>query len=229
MRRYRIRRRRAFALALVPATMISMGLSQGSPAADDQEATVNAPASVRIGDATVVKGEFPGAGNAEVAILSRPAGEDAFRRVATSQTGTGGRWAERVKPRRTGDWRARLVSPPAGDPLATEPAVDSESDTERIRVRSLTKVKPAKRDVVAGNEVEIHGRVLPAGQREVIVEVGGDRKRVRADRTGRFDVDFRPSSAGSYSVRAIAKKNKEAGGSKDSGGKLTAYRYANAS
>jgi rare lipoprotein A len=229
MRRRRIRRRRAFALALVPATMIAMGWGQASPAAETRKATVDAPQSVRIGDGIRIKGEFPDARNAEVAILHRAAGSGEFKRVDSSRTGSRGRWSKRVKPRSTGNWRARLVSPPGPDPLASEPAIDSESDAERIRVRSLTKVKPTDRDVVAGNKVEIRGRVRPAGQRDVVVEIGGETKRTRADRRGRFQVGWRPPSAGSYKVRAEAKRNKEAGGSKDSGGKVTAYRWAQAS
>jgi rare lipoprotein A len=209
--------------------MIPMGWGQASPAADTHKATVDAPASVRIGDGTNLKGEFPGSQDAEVAILNRSAGEGSYQRVGTAHTGASGRWSARVKPRSTGNWRARLVSTPAPDPLANEPTVDSESDTELIRVRSVTKVKPSDRDIVAGKEVEIRGRVQPAGQRDVVVEVGGDTKRAHADRNGRFEVDWKPSAAGSYSVHATAKKNNEASGSKDSGGKITAYRYAQAS
>lgn len=79
MRRHRIRRRRALALALVPATMISMGWGQASVAASQEgdsarKATVRAKASVRFGDRTKLRGEFPGAANADVAILHRKAG-----------------------------------------------------------------------------------------------------------------------------------------------------------
>jgi len=229
MRKKRIRRRRAFALALLPATIISMGWGQSSPAADERRATVDAPASVRIGDGIRIKGEFPDASHAEVAILHRKAGENSYKRVDGTRTGAGGRWSERVRPRSTGDWRARLATTPAPDTLASQSTVDSESDSELIRVRSKTKVKPADRDVVAGREVEIRGRVRPAGQRDVVIEINGDTKRTRANKRGRFEVDYRPSSAGSYRVRAEAKRNREAGGSKDSGGKITAYRYAQAS
>jgi rare lipoprotein A (peptidoglycan hydrolase) len=229
MRRQRIRRRRAFALALVPAAMIPMGWGQASPAAEDRRATVDAPASVRIGDATHIKGEFPDSSNAEVAILNRSAGENGYKRVGTAHTGAGGRWSARVKPRRTGDWRARLVSPAATNPLADGPTPDAESGTEVIRVRSLTKVAPAKRDVVAGKETEIRGRVLPAGQRDVTVQIGGQTKHAHADKKGRFQVDWKAPGAGDYKVRATAKRNKDASGSKDSGGHVTAYRYAQAS
>jgi rare lipoprotein A (peptidoglycan hydrolase) len=229
MRRQRIRRRRAFALALVPAVMIPMGWGQSSPAADERRATVDAPDSVRIGDATTIRGEFPDSANAEVAILTRAAGENRYKRVDSAQTGAGGSWSARVKPRRTGDWRARLVTPPSGDILTGAAAPDSESDSELIRVRSKTKVVPSKRDVVAGREIEIRGRVAPAGQRDVVVEVGGQTKRTRADKEGRFEVDWRAPGTGNYRVRATAKRNKHAGGSKDSGGRVTAYRYAQAS
>jgi rare lipoprotein A len=230
MRKRRLnRRRRAFALALLPAMMIPMGWGQTSPAADVNRATVDAPASVRIGDATRLKGEFPDANNAEVAILNRAAGEKGYQRVGTTHTGAGGRWSARVKPRRTGDWRARLVSPPAADALAGSAAPDTESGSELIRVRSVTKVAPSKRDVIAGREVEIHGRVAPAGQRDVVVEIGGQTKRTHADKKGRFQVDWKAPGTGNYSVRATAKRNKYASGSKDSGGHVTAYRYAQAS
>ena len=208
--------------------MISMGWGQASPAAEERRATVDAPASVRIGEATRIKGEFPDARNAEVAILHRSAGENGYKRVGTARTGAGGRWSARVKPRRTGDWRAKLVSP-VPNTLSGEPAPDSESGSERIRVRSLTKVAPSKRDVVAGREVEIRGRVLPAGQRDVVVEIGGQTKRAHANRKGRFQVNWKAPGAGNYKVRARAKRNKDASGSKDSGGRVTAYRYAQAS
>ncbi len=206
-----------------------MGWGSASPAAEDRKATVDAPASVRIGDATTLKGEFPDSGNAEVAILNRSAGENGYKRVGTAQTGAGGAWSARVKPRRTGDWRARLVAPATADQLADAPAPDSESDTELIRVKSVTKVAPSKRDIVAGKSIAIRGRVAPAGQRDVIVEVGGQTKRARADRDGRFKVDWKAPGAGNYNVRATAKRNKYASGSKDSGGHVTAYRYAQAS
>ncbi|MDX6586071.1 MAG: rare lipoprotein [Solirubrobacterales bacterium] len=209
--------------------MIPTGWGSASPAADEKKATVDAPASVRIGNATTIKGEFPDSGNAEVAILHRPAGDNGFKRVGSAQTGAGGRWSARVKPRHTGDWRARLVAPPTGDALTGAPAPDSESDTELIRVRSVTKVAPAKRDVVTGTGVEIHGRVAPAGQRDVVVEIGGQTKRAHADKKGRFNVDWKAPGAGNYNVRATAKRNKDASGSKDSGGHITAYRYAQAS
>ena len=206
-----------------------MGWGQASPAADTNRATVEAPATVRIGDRITLKGEFPDASHAEVAILHRAARENAYKRVDSTRTGAGGRWSKRVKPRRTGDWRARLTSPPAPDALTGDRTMDSQSDAELIRVKSKTRVKPADRDVVAGREVEIRGRVLPAGQRDVIVEVDGDTKRTRANKRGRFEVDFRPSKAGKYSVHARAKRNRDAIGSKDSGGRFTAYRYAQAS
>ncbi len=206
-----------------------MGWGSASPAADDRRATVDAPASVRIGNATTLKGEFPDAEDAEVAILSRAAGDNGYKRVGTARTGAGGRWSARVKPRRTGDWRARLVAPPTGDALADAPVPDSESDTELIRVRSVTKVAPSKRDVVAGTNVEIRGRVAPAGQRDVVVQVGGQTKRAHADKNGRFKIDWKAPGAGNYNVRATAKRNKHASGSKDSGGHVTAYRYAQAS
>jgi rare lipoprotein A (peptidoglycan hydrolase) len=59
--------------------------------------------------------------------------------------------------------------------------------------------------------------------------VGGQTKRAHADKKGRFEVDWKAPGAGKYNVRATAKRNKYASGSKDSGGRVTAYRYAQAS
>jgi hypothetical protein len=213
-------------LAAVPAAVITMGWSaHGSPAADPRKASVNAPAKVKVGEATKLRGQFPDANKAEVAILYRDTRDRSFKRVGTTRTGAGGRWKARVKPRRSGTWRARLVAPAT---LAS-PTADTESNGEFIRVRSKTKVKPQTRDVVAGREIEIRGRVAPAGQRQVTVTVGGQKKRTRTDKKGRFEVDWKPSSAGRYKVRAQAKRNKYASGSNDSGGRVTAYRYAQAS
>ncbi|HYH60815.1 MAG TPA: septal ring lytic transglycosylase RlpA family protein [Solirubrobacterales bacterium] len=208
-------------------------MGQASPAASQEDesarqATVQAKPSVRFGDRTKLRGEFPDSPDAEVAILHREAGEGSFRRVDSARTGPGGGWSARIKPRRTGDWRAELASAPA-DPLTDEVTPDSTSDTERIRVRSVTKVTAANRDVISGEGTEIRGKVLPAGQRDVIVKVGGQTKRAHADKNGRFEVDWKAPGTGKFEVRAQAKTNKDASGSKDSGGSITAYRWAEAS
>ena len=232
MRRHRIRRRRALALAILPATMISIGWGQASPAVSQEDesarqATVSAKPSVRFGDRAKLRGEFPDAPNSQVAILHREAGEGSFRRVDSARTGAGGSWSARVKPRHTGDWRAELSAPVA--PLEDEVTPDGTSNTERIRVRSITKVAPAKRDVISGNGTEIRGKVLPAGQRDVIVRIGNQTRRAHADRNGRFQVKWEAPGTGNYRVRAQAKSNNDASGSKDSGGSITAYRWAEAS
>ena len=231
MRRRRIRRKRALALALLPATMISAGWAVPTSIGQEvsQKATARAESTVRFGDAATIRGEFPDSGDAEVAILHRAARDDGFRRVGTAHTNARGGWSARIKPRRSGDWRAEIAAAPAPDPLATAPARDTESNTERIRVRSATKVVPTKRDVVAGQAVVLRGRVLPAGQRDVIVELGNRDRRVRTDKEGRYEVKLDAPAAGEYRVRATAKDNRDAGGSKDSGGKVTTYRYALAS
>lgn len=229
-RRRRIQRSRALAAALLPFTALSIGLGQASGApAEQRKATVSAPGSVRIGDAATLRGEFPGAGNAQVSIRHRQAGESNFKRAGTTRTGGAGRWKARVKPRRSGVWRAELVSQPQEDPLSDERAPDSTSDPKVIRVQSITRVQPAKRDVVAGQKFEIRGRVFPEGQRQVVVTLEGKSKRTRTNKGGRYEVDWKVPYAGDYKVKAKAKGNRDATGSKDSGGKLTAYRYALAS
>lgn len=228
----RIRRRRALIIALLPVTGLATGWTHASPAASDEsagKASVEAEGSVRFGDRVRLRGEFPGSADAEVAVLHRSDREGSFRRVASARTGPGGRWTARIKPRRTGDWRAQLASGSPADALAGSAARDTISNSERIRVRSVTTVTPSKRDVIAGSRVEIRGRVLPAGQRDVFVDVGGRTERAHADKDGRFAVNWQAPGTGTYRVRAEARKNRDASGSKDAGGNITAYRYAQAS
>lgn len=134
-----------------------------------------------------------------------------------------------MKPRRTGHWRAELTTDPVAGPLSDEGAPDSTSNTKKIRVRSVLKVAPAKRDVVSGRSTKIRGQALPAGQRDVVVKIGGQTKRTRTDRNGRFSLSWKAPSAGKHRVRAQARSNRDASGSKDAGGSITAYRYAEAS
>jgi rare lipoprotein A (peptidoglycan hydrolase) len=237
MRRSRIRRRRALAALLVPAAALTIGSAISSAQVERQAAFDSGKASVRYGDKVVLRGQFPGAPNAAVTIVHRRAGAKHFHPVMQTRTNDRGRWRVRVRPRGTGLWRARLsnaprTAEPSDDSLLegeTAPtAVDSESNRKRVAVRSITRAR-AKNHAVAGRSVRIKGRVRPGGRRKVVVTAGGERMRTRTDRRGRFDVNWRPNSTGTYRVKAKARGNREAKGSSDGAGKVTVYRHASAS
>jgi hypothetical protein len=233
MRRFRIRRRRALALALVPAAALTIGSTSLSAAAEQRQAAIDpAKSSVRFGDRVTLRGEFPGAPGAPVAIEFRAAGRDSYRQVATTRTDSSSRWTAKVKPRGTGLWRARLTgaqrTATSSDPLADPATVDLESDARRVNVRSVTRLR-AKDYAIAGRSLRVSGRVRPGGRRKVVVKVGGQSINTRTNGRGRFNVSWQAGSAGTRSVKARAGNNSAASGSRDSAGKVTVYRYAQAS
>jgi hypothetical protein len=234
MRRFRIRRRRALAIALVPAAALTIGsITQGAAAEQRQAAIDPAKKSVRFGDRVTLRGSFPGAPGQAVSIRHRGANGKRFRQVATTRTNENSRWKARVKPRRTGMWRARLAHAPRtdqdGDSLLEQPVgVDAETRAKRVRVRSVTRVR-AKNHAIVGDNVRVRGRVKPGGRRKVVVELGGKDVTTRTDSRGRFDAKLRAGSTGTRKLKAEARGNAKASGSRDSGGKVTVYRKAQAS
>ena len=127
MRRFRIRRRRALAIALVPVAALTIGSTTLGVASEQRQAAIDpAKSSVRFGDRVTLRGEFPGAPGAEVTIEFRGAGQGGYRQVATARTDEGSRWTAAVRPRWTGLWRARLRSAQrtaeSGEALTDQPA-----------------------------------------------------------------------------------------------------------
>jgi rare lipoprotein A (peptidoglycan hydrolase) len=234
MRRFRIRRRRALALALVPAAALTIGSTTLSAAAEPRQAAIDpAKSSVRFGERVTLRGEFPGAPGAPVAIEFRAAGRKAYRQVATTRTDEASRWTAKVKPRGSGLWRARLTGTPpratdTGDPLEAPAPVDGQSDAKRVNVRSVTTAS-ARNFAIAGRSLRVSGKVKPGGKRKAVVEVGGQSIRTRTNRRGEFSVKWHAGSAGTRTVTARAGANSVAKGSRDSAGKVTVYRHAQAS
>jgi rare lipoprotein A len=234
MRRFRIRRRRALALALVPAAALTIG-SQTTNAAPTERRAAIAPAkaAVPFGERVTLRGHFPSAPRRQVAIQYRAAGAEKFRQVATTRTNENSRWTARVKPKGTGMWRARLSTAPRspsgdGELLESAQTIDSETGAKRVRVRAVLDVR-AKNHAIVGRGVKIKGKVKPGGSRKVVVNVGSKQMKTRADGKGRFDVRWRAGSTGTYRVSADARGNARATGASARGGKMTVYRTASAS
>lgn len=244
MRRFRMRRRRVAAGALLPlAALITTTAFADAPASTGENARIDASSrSVAFGEGVTLRGVFPGAHKASIEIRHRARGAKVWRIVGRARTGARGRYSVRVKPRRNGYWRAGLsgtATPhaaltggePAGDPAAaSSSAIDSGTGTERISVRSRTVAAVSDRHTLAGRTVKVRGMVTPAGaERRVVVQIGNAREVTRAGRNGKFDVAWRAPGTGTYPVRVRARSNRVATGSHDSAGRITVYRPAAAS
>lgn len=236
-RRLRMRRRRlaAGALAAIAAVTATTAAAEPPERAGDPARIDVSSKSVAIGDRVTLRGRFPGAERAAIEIRQRPAGSARWRRVTGARTNADGRYEVRVKPRRTGRWQARLAAEPASlstvaQAAAQPPAVDRDTGTEPVSVRSRTKTKVRGRDAVVGRKVVVRGKVTPAGaERRVVVRIGKHSRTTSAGRNGRFSVRWSAPSTGSYPVRVRAHTNRHATGSRDRAGRVTAYRPATAS
>ncbi len=236
MRRFRLRRRRAASLALLPAfiaTLIAMPTATAAIGAEARQANIKpAKGTVTYGQRLVLRGTFPNSPNAGVEVLHRAAGKP-FRKVATTRTGPDGGYAVRVKPRSSGHWRARLASTQRSTQAASAgqapAAADTTSNSRRVRVRSLTSAKVSDKHTLAGGKIKIKGLVRPGGVRKIKVRTGNTTLNTRTSRHGRFSVRFKPRRTGLYTVRVRAIGNPVASKSTGRAGKVTVYRKAMAS
>jgi rare lipoprotein A len=242
MRRFRLRRRRLATAGLLGLTAIYAVSALAEPAPAGQSARLDAEdRNVAFGEGVTLRGAFPGAANAPIEILHRAKGAQGWEAVASARTRANGRYSARVKPRRIGFWRAELSSaqapgsapepdPQAGEPAPASSAADTGTDAERINVRSRTATRIAGRHARAGETVKVRGKVRPAGaKRRVVVEIGDAHEVTTARRDGRFELGWRAPDAGIYRIAVRARSNRLATGSRESAGKVTAYRSATAS
>lgn len=234
MRRFRLRRRRAIAAALLPLAALTT-TSALAEAPGERSAYIDASThSVSIGDSVRLNGSFPGASKAPIEIRHRALGSSSWRTIARDRTGAAGRYSAEVKPRSSGFWRAELITE-AGTAEAQATAgdlaeVDSGTETERVGVRSRVETEISGRHALVGRDVEVSGRVTPAGAaRRVVVKIGNATETTQAGRSGKFSVDWKAPSTGSYAVQVRARSNRTATGSRDRAGSITAYRQALAS
>jgi len=231
MRRIRVGRVLAM-LTLVPAA--ALAVSAPSFGGTERAAHMDAgKQQVGFGKRVTLRGKFPDAPNTAIEIRFKRAGADAFRTVRTTKTGPRGGYNVRVKPRSTGHWRAEVASPQdlrVGEGQLAPGGIDLETGTQRIRVKSKTKARLARANVVRGAKARVKGRVLPATRgRKIVVRVGGKRYTTRTNAKGRFSRAFRVNAPGTKKVRVEAKGDRRAAGSKDRAGKVTGFRPAAAS
>jgi hypothetical protein len=216
----RRRRRRLSALALLPlaATTATAGVAlAATDAATAPTAEISADrGAVRYGKAVRLSGTVPGGTPGTVGISFRRDGSDRWSHARGTKTDESGAYSTRVKPPASGFFRAQSEG---GQPSSEVP----------VRVRSVAKVR-VKRHVVVGDRVKISGRVKPAsaGRRVEIKLPGGDES-ARTRSGGRFKERWRPRSTGNGKVRAVARGDRLAAGSRSRARKVTVYRPASAS
>ena len=216
----RRRRRRLSALALLPlaATTATAGVAlAATEAAIAPSAEISADRGVvRYGKAVRLSGTVPGGPAAGVRISFRREGSDRWRDSRGTRTDESGSYSTRVKPPASGYFRAHAEG---GQPSSEVP----------VRVRSVTKVR-VKRHIVVGDRVKVSGRVRPASAgRRVEVKLRGRDKSVRTRSGGRFKRSWKPRSTGNGKVRAVARGDRLAAGSRSRARKVTVYRPASAS
>ena len=216
----RSRRRRLSALALLPlaATTATASIAlAATEVATAPTAEISADrGAVRYGKAVRLSGTVPGGAAAKVRISFRRDGTDRWRDARGIETDESGSYSTRVKPPASGYFRAR---PEGGQPSSEIP----------VRVRSVTKVR-VKRHVVVGDRVKISGRVRPASAGRVVeIKLPGADRSARTRSGGRFKQRWKPRSTGNGKVRAVARGDRLAAGSRSRARKVTVYRPASAS
>ena len=234
-RRNRIIRRRAAALALASASLGIGGAGFGTvtAAASGGSAALNASDN-RVGpnERVTLAGRFPTpratgapasgddstAGHKQrIRIEFRRLGSQRWRHAERSHTGRSGRFRERVAVNRSGRFRA--VS-----------ADGRSTGGELVVVHSRTSARIGNEDPKLGEKVTVRGRVTPGGSRRPVkVDLGGKTLTTRTRTNGTFKLRWKPSQAGSQTVRVRAEGDKIATGSFDRAGRVTAFRPAGAS
>lgn len=238
MRRFRQRRRRAIAAALLPfAALTTTSALAEAPAGRSAQIEASSR-SVGFGDSLRLHGSFPGASNAPIEIRHRALGSQAWRIVSLDRTGASGRYAVAVKPRSSGFWRAQLAPEITTQGAASDEApasggaasVDPGTGAERVAVRSRIEAKVSRRQALVGRAVEVSGRVGPSGAaRRVVVRIGDATETTTTGRDGRFEVEWKAPGTGRYPVEVRARSNRIATASRATPGAVTVYRPALAS
>jgi len=231
MRRFRNRRRRFAALALLPVAAFMM-ISTGATASPTPTPSGLDASNNRVGpnEKVTLSGRFavprPGPGNTDagqrdavqgVRIQFRALGADNWHDARRTETGLGGRFSERIGVSRSGRFRA----------------ISSDGRTtgaKLIRVKSRTQARVSTKNAKVGDKVTIKGHVAPgAAGRKVTVRVGGETIHTRTGASGRFRAAWSAGAAGDYVVRVRADGDRIAAGSGQKAGKVTVFRGAIAS
>jgi hypothetical protein len=231
MKRFRIWRRRAAALALAPVTVAAISTTGIAGAAKDDTALDASRNKVGPNGKVTLEGHFrqqrttaapiggtsPTAGKQAIRIQFKALGAKSWQNARRSETGRKGGFSARVKVERSGRFRA------VSSDGRTTPA-------ERVEMKSRTRASLKGKNLKVGEKVKIRGRVVPGGtRRKLTVLVGKKTIETKTRRNGTFSAKWKADKVGSKTIRVRAGSNKVATGSGDKAGKVNVFRPAHAS
>lgn len=221
MRRFRLRRRRAAAWALLPVAVAATTTSIAF-AAESSSTVARLSATERtlaFGERFRIAGAVPGDRGMRVQLKFRPAGAEGWKLLREIHTDADGAYNATARAYRNGALRA-------------VPARGRASAADTIKVRSRTAFHVAKHHLVLGDGVRLKGRSRPGGERDVKLVVrgpGGDVLRKQSAGDGGFALGWKPRATGTYRLRAYVGRNRLAKSSDSVSRRITVYRYAAAS
>ncbi len=232
MKRFRIWRRRAAALALAPVAVAAITSATSAGAAKDGSTALDASRNEVGPNGTVtLEGHFrqprttsapigdttPAGASQPIRIQFKALGAKSWRDAGRSKTGRKGGFSTSVEVERSGRFRA------VSSDGRTTPA-------ELVEMKSRTRAGLSGKNLKVGEKVKIRGRVIPGGtRRKLTVQVGKDRIKTKTRRNGTFSAKWKADEVGKETVRVRAKGNKVATGSGDKAGKVRVFRPAEAS
>lgn len=230
MKRFRIWRRRAAALALAPVAIAAIGsigsagaAKGGSTALDASRNKVGHNSKVtlaghfRLPQTTASTATGSRDASQPIRIQFKALGAKSWQNARRAETGRKGGFSTKVAVKRSGRFRA-VSSDGRSTPAA------------KVEMKSRTRASIKGKKPKVGEKVKVRGRVLPGGtRRKLTVLVGKKRIEAKTRRNGTFSVKWKAKKAGTKTVRVRAGGNKVATGSGDKAGKVTAFRPAHAS
>ncbi len=240
----------ATAMLVVPAS--AFALSSANVADASAPASSTAPLPVRVspkhvslGEAIEVAGEAPAAGAGQRVVLEARYGQrSAWQRLSTAVIDPRGRFAFHTHPRHS----ALLRAVPADGQMASQAPAralpNGAASVNAVSAQRLTPVKVAaqlrttgrQRDVLAGDSVQVAGRLLPERAGRTVALQGhsaaGWRTLARARTGGRggFAVRYTPAATGiGRRLRVLFKGDRSNAGSVGQAGAMSVYQASVAS
>jgi hypothetical protein len=192
---------------------------------------------VGYGDHVTVTGTTStGAAGQRIALEATQNGHS-WREVATTTTGSSGRFRLRAKLYRSGLLRvaAPATATTAAGALPTSSAGVQPSASQQVTVRSELVVGTAPRSVLGSSPISVRGRLLPhIGGRKVVLEAGSGRgwrtvAHAHTRTSGRFTLRFDPSGLGSQRLRVRFAGDSASARTAAPAGRLTVYQQSVAS
>jgi rare lipoprotein A len=206
----------------VGALILAVPASAFALSATGQPTTIHlatAPRHVRFGHELTLTGVVSGASAGQpVELQFAPAGGSSWRTIAYGIVRTGGGFRVRARVPHTGLLRvatptttsgAQVASavPASGGASAASAADPGASAPQRVTVAAAIQLRPRSRNALAGQPLDVRGKLLPGvGGRRVVLQglSAGHWRPLASDRTGsggRFEIRYVPGGTGQQRLR----------------------------